>query len=126
MRLSRVLACNLLALASVACSDVLGNASPGDVTVTASTESVVIENGRSAKIVHMVVDAAMAARINWAPCVAEDCPGIMPGESLSISTDEIFGFGESDQVIVYWWHVYTTLTGEVYRGEIRAVCVTYS
>jgi hypothetical protein len=50
----------------------------------------------------------------------------MPGESLSISTDDIFGFGESDQVIVYWWHVYRTLTGELYRGEIRAVCVTYS
>lgn len=122
----RLLACTLLALASGACSDLLGNASSGDVTVTASSEVVVIENDRPAKIVHFVVDAAMAALINWAPCVAEDCPGIMPGESLSLPTDDIFGFGESDQVIVYWWHVYRTPTGELYRSEIRAVCVTYS
>ena len=83
-------------------------------------------NDRSAKIVHFVVDAATAALIDWIPCVAEDCPGIMPGESLIIPADDIVGFGESDQVIVYWWHVYKAPTGEPYRGETRAVIVKYS
>jgi hypothetical protein len=116
----------LLALASGACSDPLGHASSEGVTVWALSEVVVIENDRSAKIVHFVVDAATAALIDWIPCVAEDCPGIMPGESLIIPADDIVGFGESDQVIVYWWHVYKALTGELYRGETRAVIVKYS
>jgi hypothetical protein len=50
----------------------------------------------------------------------------MPGERLSIPTDDIVGFGESDQVIVYWWHVYKTPTGELYPSEMRAVRVKYS
>lgn len=122
----RLLAGTLLALASGACSDPLGHASSEGVTVTATGDAVVIDNDRPAKIVHFVVDAALAARIDWVPCVAEDCPGIMPGESLSILTDDIYGSGESDQVIVYWWHVHTTHTGEAYAGEIRAVRVKYS
>lgn len=41
-------------------------------------------------------------------------------------TDDIVGSGESDQVIVYWWHVYKTPTGELYPSEMRAVRVRYS
>ena len=115
-----------LSLASGACSDPMGYESSEGVSVTASSEVVVIENDRPAKIVHFVVDAATAALIDWIPCVAEDCPGIMPGERLRIPTDDIVGFGESDQVIVYWWHVYIASTGEAYGGEIRAVIVKYS
>ena len=121
----RLLACTMLVLAAGACSDPVGYESSEGVTVTASSEAVVIENDRSAKIVHFVVDAATAALISWLPCVAEDCTGIMPGERLIIPADDISGFGESDHVIVNWWHVYKTPTGELYRSEIRAVIVKY-
>jgi hypothetical protein len=108
-----------------ACSDPVAVVTSENVTVGATGISVVIKNDRSANIVYMVMDAGFAARANWVPCVHADCPNVPSGDSERVPAGEIGGWRESDEVIVYWWHVHQAASGEYFRDSIRALRVRY-
>lgn len=117
-----------LLLTCVACSEPADTAAARvnvatSQNVTAATEDsvVVIQNDRSGEIGYNVLGAALATRIEWAPCVGADCPVIAPHESRRVPASQIGGWSESDEVIVYWWHVRENADGELYADAVRLI-----
>lgn len=114
-----------LLLGVAACTDPTSVRSAEDVVFKAERAHVVLQNRRAEPIVYMVIDAAFAARANWAVCAAADCPSIRPGESKRIGKHEIVGAGQSDQVIALWWHLVRNSDNELQPDSIRALRIKY-
>ena len=76
------------------------------VTLSLTSDSLIIHNETSNKIYIMVVESDHAAVINWAPLFSQ--PSISKGKSMEVKFSEIHN-GKSDpvksgdRIIVYWW-----------------------
>ncbi|HEX7091049.1 MAG TPA: hypothetical protein VF192_12985 [Longimicrobiales bacterium] len=95
------------------------------VVFTAEPDHVVILNQRPEPIVYKVMDARFAALALWAPCARLDCPMIQPGETKRISKRDITGTGESDEVILFWWHLVRISDNKFRPDSLRAIRIPY-
>lgn len=120
----RVLA-TAVALATLGCADPVVVARSDGVEARVRQEAVDVTNRRSSPIVVFLMDAATAARANWIACAQPDCPKIPPDESRTFPANEIGGWGESDQLIVFWWHVVPAASGGFEPDSIRGLVVRY-
>lgn len=115
----------VLALAIPGCSNPANVVTEEAVTVGVEQRSVLIRNDRSAKIVFMVLDGAFAARVNWVACADPACEGVPPGDSRRIPLNQIGGHGESNYLIVHWWHVVHGSDGTLQPDSIRGLGLKY-
>ena len=113
-----------LLVLSLGCSNPF-DASDGAVSLSTTESSAVLQNNRSAPIGYIVFDRATVARVNWAPCAAADCPVLQPGESLEIQSPDIMVWGESDELIAYWWHIVRDWDGDYRIDRLRHAVVSY-
>jgi len=118
------------ALALASCADPMTVAESAGVRVELQWSVLTIENASSSSIYHFAVDRALVARIEWSGCgfsrvvdPEEECgPGIRPGEKKDIPTRTISGWGDSPEIVAYWWHlVPTPEEGGFQRDSIRAL-----
>jgi hypothetical protein len=108
-----------------ACAEPAGLSRSDSVGLRVTTGGVEIENQRSATIHYFLTDRATAARILWGACKdPTDCPAVPSGVRLSVSRDQIYGWGESDEVILYWWHLVPRGDGRFRVDSIRHVIGT--
>lgn len=114
----------ILAMFGTACSDPAGVSSDG-VRAEVTSTSVVITNSREAPISYIVLDRATAARTLWEPCAWVGCPLVDSGDRVSLPLAEFLAHRESNELIVYWWHIVPSSNGDYRADSIRNLVVTY-
>jgi hypothetical protein len=114
----------LCAAAMGACSDPTTFGSAG-VEVRIDAAGIEILNQRNRNIHHFAVDRNTAALIQWAACdQPSQCPGLAPGERKRVPSADVYGWGASDEVIVYWWHLLPRTEGGFRVDSIRHIIAT--
>jgi hypothetical protein len=91
---------------------------------TVSAAGVEIRNQGSATAFYTVMDASYAARVLWAPCVSSACPSVEAGGSVTIAPADVGGWGESNELIVYWWRRVPAVAG-FEPGPLNAIPLQY-
>ena len=118
------------ALALASCADPMAVAESEGVRVELKWSVLTIENASNAGIYHFAIDRALVARIEWSGCgfsrvmdPEQECgPGIRRGERREIPTRTIAGWGDSHEIVVYWWHLVPAPEEEGFqRDSIRAL-----
>jgi hypothetical protein len=124
-QMKRTLTALLLGAAALgACSDPTTFGSRG-VEVRADAEGVEILNQRNRTIYYFAADRNTLALINWAACdQPAQCPGVAASERKRIPPSEIHGWGTSNEVIVYWWHLLPRTEGGFRVDSIRHIIAT--
>ena len=121
-----------LALALTACQSEPSAPVANPIVVTASADvsagrvagGVEITNDTEEPIAYAVWNRGWLAL--FGPCVdtGPDCPRLAPGESVTVSDEEIDGLTpDATEAVVRWWHVVPDSEGGVRAGEIHEVFV---
>jgi hypothetical protein len=119
--LHRTLAIALLAALVSACSDTTGVVRDG-VGVTMDGTGLRIHNARDEKIYIFALEANTAAVSLWGPCSnPTTCEAIEPGATEQLPRERIGGWGNSDTVILWWWHLVPATQGSFKPDSIRAI-----
>ena len=114
----------LVLAAAIACSPV--EVAEADVRVQAADNGLSILNGRGASIYYFAIDrqAAAVALMLWAPCIdPETCDRVDPRASRQVASVDVLGWGASDEVILYWWHLVPAGAGRFRPDSIRSLIV---
>jgi hypothetical protein len=120
MRSSLVLALTIALLG--ACSEPAGLSRSDRVGLRVTQLGVEIDNQRAATIHYFLADRATAAVILWGACEEpRTCPGVAPGRRAAVSRQDIIGWGASDEVILYWWHLVPRGDGRFRVDSVRYV-----
>jgi hypothetical protein len=90
------------------------------VTVTVSTDTLVITNRTDAPIWTFVAGQQALITMLWAPRL--DGEGIAPGESEQVAIADIAKGPDEQEVIVYWWPAVRE-NGERVPGDPRSITV---
>lgn len=94
----------ILCLQLVACSKgVLNTSDDEGLTAQATSNDILVTNRTHEPVYLFMVERNTAARLDWIPGCAEN-NGLNPGESKYFAYENIFGYSENCEVIVYWWH----------------------
>ena len=118
-----VMAVVLLAAAG-ACSPV--DVGEDDIRVQSEDDGLSIRNGRDASIFYFAIDRHTAAVILmlWAPCVdPETCDRVDARATRQVAAEDVMGWGASDEVILYWWHLVPAGAGRFRPDSIRSLIV---
>ena len=75
-----------------------------EIDVTVSKNRLVIFNKIYKPIYHFVVERETAALINWAP-ISDDKNKISPVQSVEIYLNDVLGYQDGMQIIIYYWSV---------------------
>jgi hypothetical protein len=113
----------LLLIGGAGCSmihDDTSASSADRVTVTASTDSLVITNRTEAPIWTFVAGQQALTTMLWAPRL--DGAGIAPGESERLALADIPKGPDEQEVIVYWWHAVEENEEQV-PGDTQSIAV---
>ena len=118
----RTLGVILLMAGMLGCSESSITSSLDGLTANVqSTNGIEIHNRRSRPVYYIVMDSRAAASSLWVPCVEPArCKSVASGQTVRVPASEITGWGESDTVIVYWWHLVSTSNGVFKADEIRS------
>jgi hypothetical protein len=96
----------------------------GGIRLEVNPSGIEVRNSRTATIYVFAAGRAAAPLILWGPCSDPDqCEGIEPGARRVLAPAEIAGYGTSDEVIVYWWHLVTAEGGGFEPDGIRSMIV---
>jgi hypothetical protein len=107
-----------------ACSEPMTHGSAG-VGVRTDAAGIEILNQRNRTIYYFAADRQTAALILWGACDRPaDCPRVEPNERRRVPASEIQGWGTSDEVIVYWWHLLPQGDDEFRVDSIRHIVAT--
>jgi hypothetical protein len=108
------------------CSELLlGTGSPGAVEVRVDPGGVTITNRTADPVGYAVFDSGVAAVVNWAPCVAPECPWIQPWESAWVPAQSVREWKGGEALIVFWWHAVPSADGTYAADSIRSICLPY-
>jgi hypothetical protein len=78
--------------------------STNGITIRASDHSITITNHNIYPIRFFAVESKTAMLIDWVPaCDTNDQNQIPASESIEIMYEDISGYTENCQIIVYWW-----------------------
>jgi hypothetical protein len=113
-----------LLLNAAACSPT--DVEQDDIRVESESDGLSIRNERSSRIYYFAIDRHTAAvtLMLWAPCIdPETCDRVDPRRSRMVPSADVFGWGNSDEVIVYWWHLVPAGGGRYRPDEIRSIIV---
>jgi hypothetical protein len=114
----------LLVITLAACSDVLSVSSSEGVTARNFWQGLLITNETEDSIGYTTMDAGIAARALWEPCIGPECVWLHVGEAEWVPAEEIHGWKESETLILYWWHARLE-DGEFQPDSVRAIQVGY-
>lgn len=121
----RIAVACIAAVVVSACSDPAGVAEQEGVRVEARSNGLDIHNGRSSRIYTIIFDREIDAVIEWIPCAdPEACDGVDSGETRIVSGADIAGWGQSSEVIVYWWHLIPEASGGFRPDPLRWIVVS--
>jgi hypothetical protein len=96
----------------------------GGIRLEVNPSGIEVRNSRTATIYVFAADRATAPLILWGACSDPDrCEGIEPGARRVLAPAEIAGYGTSDEVIVYWWHLVPAEDGGFEPDGIRSIIV---
>lgn len=84
------------------CSDNTTGVSSNGVNAQLGDQHLQITNTASSPVYYFVVDQDVAARILWAP-TSEERNRIRPRENRNIALDDIYGYQDDGNIIVYFW-----------------------
>lgn len=106
------------------CSDPAGVGRDG-IELQLDASGVTIYNGRRDTIYIIASERQIAARIDWLLCtVPAECTNrVAPGAMRRLEEVSIPGWGESNEVIVWWWHLVPASGGGFRPDSVRAVVV---
>lgn len=109
-----VLTLTILVLTSfvTSCSDHPAAVDSEELSVEANKEELDIMNKGNRPIHYFAVDREVAARINWAPGTNAETK-IEAGQSKQIPFADIYGFKQSNGVILYYWPINNDKIGEI-------------
>ena len=92
--------------------------------VTAKDGAVQLENVSERPVFYFVCERNAAAVINWAACVAPDCPSVGPGSRAALPYSAIGGYAPGKaEAIVWWWEAVAGPTGKLIPGTVHNVIV---
>lgn len=114
----------LLFVALAACFDALGVSSAEGVTARTFSQGLLITNETGDSIGYNAMDAGIAARALWVPCIGPECASIPSGEVEWVPAKEIPGWEETETLGLYWWHARLE-DGELRPDSVRAIQVEY-
>lgn len=114
----------LLFVTLAACSDVLGVSSPEGVTARTFSTGLLITNETGDSIGYNAMDAGVAARALWVPCMGLECAWIPSGEAEWVPAEEIPGWKETETLGLSWWHARLE-EGEFQPDSVRGIQVGY-
>jgi hypothetical protein len=120
--MKRTLTALLLCTAALAaCSDPTTYGSAG-VEVRTDAAGLEILNQRNRSIYYFAADRNTAELILWGACEQPaECHAVAPSERKRVPSAEIYGWGTSDEVIVYWWHLLPRTEGGFRVDSIRHI-----
>jgi hypothetical protein len=94
------------------------------VRVSASPAGLEVRNHRAATIYAFAVDRHTAALILWAACnEPATCEGIEAGAARLLPAAEIPGWGNTGEVILYWWHLIPAPDGAFQPDSVRSAII---
>jgi hypothetical protein len=79
----------------------------GSVSVTPTSDGLVVVNQTERPIYLMAVNAELLALLDWAPCFGgTGCPALPAGQQRLIPWSSVFGYtsASTKQYTVIWWH----------------------
>jgi hypothetical protein len=132
-RMNRYMAATVAAVFTLtSCTDPTGVAESEGVRVEARSFGLVIQNRSDSGIHYFALDQESAARTTWVGCgwhpvtdPDQECgPGLRPGEKQDVAAAGIPGWGTSEKVVVYWWHLVPAPGGGFVQDSIRALVVS--
>jgi hypothetical protein len=124
MNKHRPLWCLVAMLAVAACSELVPPTVDG-VMLQADAGGALLTNLGADRVHYFVVDASYAARVNWAPCAEPQCAGVAGGETARVDAADVLGWGESDELLAFWWRLVPAPAGGFAADVIRAVSIRY-
>jgi hypothetical protein len=105
-----------------ACADPTGYKGSENVVLRVMNTGVEIQNDRTRPIHYFLTERSTAARILWGPCDdPRDCTTVAAGARVGVSGHDIIGWGESEEVILYWWHLIPRGDGKFRVDSVRHV-----
>ena len=108
--LSRIFIYAILCLQLVACSEgILNHPDYNGLTAIATSDSILIINRTNKTVGLFLVERNSAELIDWLLDCWED-NRLNPNESKYFAYENIFGYTENCEVIVYWWHCDSNFT----------------
>lgn len=126
MRKLLVLAMLCLSALTAGCAESPGPLEPSaPLNVSVASRSVWLENQNGRTIYYLIMEAAFAARVLWAPCTSPEqpCARLEPQATVQVPYSQISGYERgSREAIIFWYHLLERDGGwEV--DEIRSVRV---
>ena len=107
-----------LALALGGCRDATAPAS-GDISVSSSTEGLVIVNGTGSPIHSVEMESGVMALIDLMPC-DRGCEVQLPGVRRVVPWSSVIGYGsDRPDYIVYWFTVDANPDGSFRSGPVH-------
>jgi hypothetical protein len=114
----------VLACAIAACSEPTSVARSERVRVALERWYLTIENRRDATIYFFAIDRGEAALIDWLACTdPPHCRAVRVRSTRIVPHDSIYGWKGKGEVLVYWWELEPTGTGNFRPDSIRAFVV---
>jgi hypothetical protein len=111
----------LAAMLMAGCSDPAGVRQDG-VEVQIDETGLTIHNGRSDSIYIFASEGKTATVILWAPCSDPPrCEGIGAGTTRQVDKERVAGWGQSNEVILWWWHLVPASEGGFRPDSVRAM-----
>lgn len=98
----------------------------GFVSVTPTSDGIVVVNQTSRPIYVFAVNAETLALLDWAPCTGgPSCPALAQGEQRVIPWVSVYGYApNAKQYSVMWWHAVVMPDGTTRPSIVQGVLVT--
>jgi hypothetical protein len=98
----------------------------GYVSVTPTSDGLVVVNQTERPIYFVAINAEMLALWDWAPCTGgSGCPALAQGQQRLLPWSSVLGYDPSTkQFSLSWWHVTVMSDGSARADAVHTVSVT--
>ncbi len=113
-----------IAIISFRCSDD-NSITSAEVAIEKALMGLEVKNRIASPLYYFVVDKNASFLIDWIPTVGEDTPSISPYARKNIPFEDIIGFeNDSETVIFYYWKA-VEVNGELTPGPVSFLEVDF-